>query len=188
MSGATGAVIGICWAVWGVYWLLAAFRTKRTVERGGLLGYRLLALVLTGGVIVVFRAAGYAVAERLWPASTAVGVACDCLVVAGTAFSIWARIVLGRNWSAEITFKQGHELIESGPYAIVRHPIYTGMLAMVIGTAVAYARPIGFALLLGLFGAFWWKAREEEQVMSRHFPAAYAEYKSRVPAIIPFLV
>jgi protein-S-isoprenylcysteine O-methyltransferase Ste14 len=112
----------------------------------------------------------------------------DCIVVAGAAFTVWARITLGRNWSAEVTFKQDHELIESGPYALARHPIYTGLIVMALGTAINYGRAIGFALLLSLCGGTWWKARQEERVMSNHFPDAYAAYKTRVRAIIPFLL
>jgi protein-S-isoprenylcysteine O-methyltransferase Ste14 len=69
------------------------------------------------------------------------------MVVAGAAFSVWARITLGRNWSAEVTFKQDHELIESGPYALARHPIYTGGFGMGLGTAMNYGRAIGFIVL-----------------------------------------
>jgi protein-S-isoprenylcysteine O-methyltransferase Ste14 len=84
--------------------------------------------------------------------------------------------------------KEGHELIESGPYALVRHPIYTGLLAMGLGTAINYGQALGFALFLGLCGGLWWKLRQEERIMSSHFPDSYADYKSRVHAIIPFLL
>lgn len=125
---------------------------------------------------------------QLWHTTLALGVLTDCIVAAGAAFTVWARIALGRNWSAEVTFKQDHELIESGPYALVRHPIYTGLVAMALGTAINYGRAIGFALFIGLCGGFWRKARQEERIMSRHFPAAYAEYKARARAIIPFVL
>jgi len=126
--------------------------------------------------------------SQLWETTLALGVVTDCIVVAGAAFTVWARITLGRNWSAEVTFKQDHELIESGPYALARHPIYTGLIVMALGTAINYGRAIGFALLVALCGGLWWKARQEERVMSSHFPDAYAEYKTRVHAIIPFVL
>jgi protein-S-isoprenylcysteine O-methyltransferase Ste14 len=126
--------------------------------------------------------------SQLWETTPALGVVTDCIVVAGAAFTVWARITLGRNWSAEVTFKQDHELIESGPYALARHPIYTGLIVMALGTAINYGRAIGFALLVALCGGLWWKARQEERIMSRHFPGAYAEYKTRVHAIIPFVL
>jgi protein-S-isoprenylcysteine O-methyltransferase Ste14 len=71
---------------------------------------------------------------------------------------------------------------------LARHPIYTGILLMGLGTAINYGRAIGFALLLSLCAGFWWKAREEEGIMSSHFPDAYADYKTRVRAIIPFVL
>ena len=87
-----------------------------------------------------------------------------------------------------MTFKQDHELIESGPYALARHPIYTGLIVMGLGTAINYGRGIGFVFLVGLCGGVWWKARQEERIISRHFPGAYAEYKKRVHAIVPFVL
>jgi protein-S-isoprenylcysteine O-methyltransferase Ste14 len=87
-----------------------------------------------------------------------------------------------------VTFKQDHELIESGPYALARHPIYTGLIVMALGTAINYGRAIGFVLLVALCGGLWGKARQEERVMSRHFPDAYPHYKMRVRAIIPFVL
>ena len=126
--------------------------------------------------------------DRLWHPTLVLAIAADIIVVAGTAFSIWARVVLGRNWSAEVTFKRDHELIESGPYALARHPIYTGLLAMGLGTVLYYGRVIGLVVLVGACGALWWKARQEERIMSQHFPDAYADYKARVRAIIPFVL
>lgn len=188
MANWTWQVIGYTWLVWLVYWAAMAFRTKRTLERGGLVGYRLVAL----GLIVVLVAAGrlehVSSQSQLWQTTLALGVLTDCIVIAGAAFTVWARITLGRNWSGEVTFKQDHELIESGPYALARHPIYTGLIVMALGTAVNYGRAIGFALLFSICGAVWWKIRQEERIMSKHFPDAYAKYKTRVRAIVPFVL
>lgn len=165
-----------------------AFRTKHTVERRGFVGYRLVAGILILGCIAAGRLLHVSSQSQLWQSTIATGVASDCIVLAGLAFTVWARIALGRNWSAEVTFKQDHELIESGPYALVRHPIYTGLILMALGTAINYGRAAGFALLLALCGGLWWKARQEEWIMSRHFPDAYADYKKRVRAIVPFVL
>lgn len=188
MTDWTLTLIECCWIAWVVYWVSVAFTTKRTIERGGFIGYRLVAVI----VIVALGAAGRLVHvsphTRLWHTTLALGMATDGIVIAGAAFTVWARITLGRNWSAEVTFKQDHELIESGPYALARHPIYTGLIVMGLGTAINYGRAIGFAVLAGLCGGLWWKARQEERVMSRHFPDAYPAYKRRVHAIIPFVL
>jgi protein-S-isoprenylcysteine O-methyltransferase Ste14 len=188
MTDWTWLFIECCWIAWVVYWVIMAFTTKRTVERRGFFGYRLVMVILIVGLAAAGRLVHVSSHSQLWQTTLAVGVVTDCIVVAGAAFTVWARITLGRNWSAEVTFKQDHELIESGPYALARHPIYTGLIVMALGTAITYGRAIGFALLFGLCGGLWWKARQEERIMSRHFPDAYAEYKTRVRAIIPFVL
>jgi protein-S-isoprenylcysteine O-methyltransferase Ste14 len=165
-----------------------AFTAKRTVQRTGLIGYRVVALILILGCVAIGGLLHVSAQSQLWRTALALGIVSDCIVIAGAAFTVWARITLGRNWSLEVTFKQDHELIESGPYALARHPIYTGLIVMALGTAINYGRAIGFALLLSLCGALWWKARQEERIMSEHFPDAYAGYKMRVRAIIPFVL
>jgi protein-S-isoprenylcysteine O-methyltransferase Ste14 len=188
MADSTRLFIQYCWAAWVAYWLIMAFATKRTIERAGFFGYRVVALILVVGSVAAGRLLHLSAQSQLWHTRLALGVLTDCIVVAGAAFTVWARITLGRNWSAEVTFKQDHELIESGPYALARHPIYTGLVVMALGTAINYGRAIGFGLFLALCGGLWWKARQEERIMSRHFPDAYAEYRTRVHAIIPFVL
>ncbi len=188
MTHSTWLFIQGCWIAWLVYWVIMAFATKRTVERRGFIGYRLVTLILVAGWVTVGGLLHVSSQSQLWQTTFALGVVSDCIVLVGAAFTVWARITLGRNWSAEVTFKQDHELIESGPYALARHPIYTGIIVMALGTAINYGRAIGFALFFSLCGGLWWKARQEERIMSGHFPAAYAEYKARVRAIVPFLL
>jgi protein-S-isoprenylcysteine O-methyltransferase Ste14 len=188
MTDSTSLFIECCWVAWVAYWVIMAFTTKRTVERRGFFGYRLVAGILIVGLVAAGRLAHVSSQSQLWQTTLALGVVSDCIVLAGAAFSVWARITLGRNWSAEVTFKQDHELIESGPYALARHPIYTGLIVMALGTAINYGRVAGFGLFVSLCGGLWWKARQEERIMSRHFPDAYAEYKTRVRAIIPFVL
>jgi protein-S-isoprenylcysteine O-methyltransferase Ste14 len=187
MTDATWIFIAGCWLGWLVYWVVMAFRTKRTVERAGLIQYRIVGLAVFVATAAVCRLLQVGLNSELWGQRIAPGVAADCVVAAGVAFSVWARVTLGRNWSAEVTFKQDHELIESGPYALVRHPIYTGLLLMALGAAIDGGRLIGFILVLTLGAALWWKVHLEEEVMNTHFPDAYADYRSRTPAIIPFL-
>jgi protein-S-isoprenylcysteine O-methyltransferase Ste14 len=188
MTRWSGILIGACWLAWLLYWLAMAIRTKPTIERGGLLGYRLVAIVLIVALVTVGRLVGVSAQSYLWHTSLALGIVSVCIVLVGAAFTVWARVTLGRNWSAEVTFKQDHELIESGPYALVRHPIYTGLIAMALGTAINYGRAIGFAVFVGLCGSLWWKARQEERIMASHFPGAYADYRARVHAIVPFVL
>jgi protein-S-isoprenylcysteine O-methyltransferase Ste14 len=188
MSDSTWLFIQGCWIAWLVYWVTMAFSTKPTIERAGFVGYRVVPLVLIVAWFATARLLHLLPQSRLWQTTLALGVVTDCIVLAGALFTVWARITLGRNWSAEVTFKRDHELIEAGPYALARHPIYTGLILMALGTAINYGRVIGFFLFLALSGSLWWKARQEELIMSRHFPDAYAEYKMRVRAIIPFVL
>jgi protein-S-isoprenylcysteine O-methyltransferase Ste14 len=187
VTGATLVFIGACWGFWVVYWVVLAFSAKRTVEHGGFFQYRVVAGATFLILVAAARLLHVSAQSRLWHTTFALGLLTDCVVVLGLAIEIWARNTLGRNWSAEVTFKEGHELIESGPYAFVRHPIYTGLLLMGIATAANYGRAIGFGLVIVLCAAFWWKLRQEERIMSAHFPA-YADYKKRVHAIIPFVL
>jgi protein-S-isoprenylcysteine O-methyltransferase Ste14 len=175
-------VIALCWTVVLVVWAVSALFVKRTVERS--LGWaRLLTLVAVTWVLqVVYRTA---LQQTLWSQTAAVGVLADLFTVAGLAVALWARAVLGRNWSATIAFKEDHELMQDGPYAYVRHPIYSGLLLMALGTAVESGRLGSFVLLAAVAVVFAVKAHLEERLMTSHFPEAYPQYRRRVKALIP---
>jgi protein-S-isoprenylcysteine O-methyltransferase Ste14 len=107
------------------------------------------------------------------------------MVIAGLAFAIWARVHLGRNWSGTVTVKENHELIRSGPYAIVRHPIYTGLLLAILGTAIVVGEWRGLLAFCFLTIALVLKLRREERFMEESFPDTYPSYCAQVPALIP---
>jgi protein-S-isoprenylcysteine O-methyltransferase Ste14 len=184
----TLAFIGVCWLGWLVYWIAMAFANKRTIERSGFLGYRLAAIVALLVTLGIWHLLHVSPAKYFWHTPLALGIVTDCVVLAGIAITVWARITLGQNWSAEVTFKQDHELIRSGPYALARHPIYTGLLLMALGTALDYGRATGFAVFVAVCASLWWKLRLEERIMSRHFSSEYSDYKKHVRAIIPFVL
>ena len=108
------------------------------------------------------------------------------LLAAGLAFSVWARVHLGTNWSGEVTVKQGHELIRSGPYAWVRHPIYTGLILALLGTAVTTNRVAAVLGMAIIVASFVLKLRAEEVFMRETFPGEYERYAAAVPALVPF--
>jgi len=110
------------------------------------------------------------------------------LTFAGIAFAIWARVWIAGNWSSDVTLKRDHELIVSGPYAFVRHPIYTGILLGLLGTALAVGEWRGLLAIAFAAVAFWRKLGIEEAVMGRQFGEAYVRYAERVPALIPFVL
>jgi protein-S-isoprenylcysteine O-methyltransferase Ste14 len=125
---------------------------------------------------------GRLVPLAIWP--PAIGAA---LGFAGLAFCLWARVTIAANWSSDVQLKRGHELIVAGPYAHVRHPIYTGLLMMFAGTALAVGEWRAALAVAVAAAAFWLKLRREEALMRRQFGEAYAQYASRVPALIPFV-
>jgi protein-S-isoprenylcysteine O-methyltransferase Ste14 len=176
------------WCAWALYWFITAMRTKRTVRRESL-SSRLAYVVpgIVGGLLIGWPALqGGWLVVRLWPRSFSaywIGLALLC---AGLAFAVWARVELGRNWSGSVTVKEGHELIRSGPYAYVRHPIYTGLIAALIGTAVIIGtlRALVGVAIIGT--AFVYKLRAEERFMRETFPGEYERYRAAVPALIPF--
>lgn len=184
--------IAYLWLAFIVIWWLAAFASKRSVQRQSS-GSRLLqsGIVLIG-LVLLFNL-GHAF-TRGWPARLAVprtnawitaGVA---LTVAGMLFSIWARAILGSNWSGRVTIKQDHQLILRGPYALVRHPIYTGMLAALLGTAVVYGAVRCFVGLVICGIGLWLKSQTEEHFMMQQFGEQYAQYRQRVRALVPFVL
>jgi protein-S-isoprenylcysteine O-methyltransferase Ste14 len=120
------------------------------------------------------------------PALAGLGIA---LTAGGASFAILARLFLGRNWSASATIKANHEIVRRGPYALVRHPIYTGQLVAVAGTAIAFGEIRDLLALALVFVGFWLKARSEERLLMSNFGDRYAAYRRDVRgAIVPFVL
>jgi len=183
-------IIRGCWLVFIAIWVLAAISTKRTVyreTRAQRLRYWVL-LVIAYLLLFYGPRLPYPLNLDLIPyvAPTAWAAAVVCVI--GLAFAVWARVTLGRNWSGVVTLKEGHELVERGPYRFVRHPIYTGILTMFFATALAQGHLSGFVGTLLMFGSFWIKLRDEEKLMLLQFPERYADYRRRAKRIIPFVL
>ena len=106
----------------------------------------------------------------------------------GLLFSVWARRHLGKNWSQAVTLKEGHELITSGPYALVRHPIYTGLLLAFVGCAIARGEWRGLLAVALVFVALWRKLRLEEKWMRAQFGESYEAYSRRVASLVPHVI
>ncbi len=187
-------VIPALWFAWFVYWNIAAIGAKavRRRESWGSRAAHIVPLTLAV-MLLAIRPSPPPPAWAEWlylpflPTTAAgywIGVA---ILAAGLGFSIWARISLGGNWSGTVTLKQGHELIRTGPYRFVRHPIYTGLLAGFVGSAIAIGEwrgPVAVALVLY---AFLRKIRLEERWMMETFGARYAAYRAEVRALVPFV-
>lgn len=181
-----GLIITACWVVFILVWWLAAFFVKRTVERQSMFT-RLMTVVATAAAVVLMFAARLPLGLRLpiLPHTPAAGAAGAAICVLGFAFTFWARFTIGRNWSGTVTFKQDHELIQSGPYRLVRHPIYTGVLTMMLGSVLFVGTRAALLAFVMLCVGFKVKSRQEEEMMMKHFPDAYARYKARVRALLP---
>lgn len=183
-----GPAIVALWVIFCVSWLVAAGWSRRVEKRmsvKGQLGYRLV--MIAGGLILLPRADGYAGPLRLWSATRGEAWTGVVLIAGGCAFSLWARIHLGELWSGWITRKAGHRIVDTGPYAIVRHPIYTGILLAIFATAAVKGTiPALLGALIIAFG-MWMKARLEERWLRAELdPGAYDDYRRRVPMLIPF--
>ncbi|MGD9981867.1 MAG: isoprenylcysteine carboxylmethyltransferase family protein [Hyphomonadaceae bacterium] len=184
-----GLAIGFAWLAWVVSWLAAAAWTRATIRRAGYWReFPGRIVVLLGGLLLfVSLGTSRCFLPVLWNTSAAVGWLLFAGVLAGMAFAWWARLHLGALWSGTVTRKQDHRIVDTGPYGIVRHPIYSGILFSMWMTALERGRvePLAGAALLSL--GLWMQARLEEQFLAQELGAAeYASYSARVPMLAPW--
>jgi protein-S-isoprenylcysteine O-methyltransferase Ste14 len=187
------ALLPLMWGAWALYWGITSADVKATARREPMLSrwahlgpMAIAAWLLLAPASTLPPPLG---ARFLAAADAPVGFTTGAmLTAAGLLFAVWARRHLGRNWSATVTLKQGHELVTSGPYALVRHPIYTGLLLAFAGSALATGEWRGLVAILIVFGALWRKLRLEERWMRERFGTAYADYGRRVKALVPFVL
>ena len=184
------ALIPVLWILWLVYWIAMARATKETARRESLasrLSHHVL--LLAGGISLgAPHILGPTLEASFHDRSSWWLLMAIALVAAGLGFSVAARTWLGRNWSAEVTIKSNHELVRSGPYALVRHPIYSGVVLALCGTALAIGNGRAVVGLVLLVVGFVQKLRIEERFMTEQFGEAYAQYRTEVPALVPYLV
>ncbi len=175
-------VFGIGWAAFWIYWLVAAFSMKRgRVSWSRELRIRAVILVLVILLIRLGAFRGHALNSSSWRG--ALGLA---LFAAGLAFASWARVHIGRNWGVPMSRKKDPELVTSGPYRLVRHPIYTGILLAGIGTAVALSWAwLTVVALAGLY--FSYSAIIEERNLTNQFPESYPAYRHSTKMMVPYL-
>jgi protein-S-isoprenylcysteine O-methyltransferase Ste14 len=176
------------WIAWGLYWWIASRGVKRVVRRESLASraLHLGPLAIATALLAAPFVPGW-LGERWASATQNVYVVGLALVAAGLLFTVWARIALGGNWSGTVTLKQDHEIIRSGPYRWIRHPIYTGLLLACLGSAIALGEWRGLLALWIAAAAFWRKLRIEEQWLDELFGSAYADYRQSTWALVPFL-
>ncbi len=173
--------IPVVWVLFSIYWLISAAgakessRTRRTRPPG------LLIIVLGFVLLRIFRADALTVHNPILQTVGAI------LLVCGLGLAVWARIYLGRNWGMPMTQKDEPELVTSGPYHFVRHPIYSGILLALLGTSLA--TEIYWLISLGVMGVYFiYSARVEEKIMTTSFPATYPSYRLKTKMLIPFVL
>ena len=192
--------IYIPWDIWIVTWMAAALWSARTVkrpDRSGEVLYRIL--TLAGFALLLApalkRVSGHyelvdwpgILGRRFWIPPLAIGWTMVGVAAAGFLFAWWARIYLGRLWSGAITRKEGHVVVDKGPYGIVRHPIYTGILGAAVATVVVSGTLHAILGAACLIVGYWLKARLEERFLRGELGAdAYDSYRRRVPMLVPF--
>ncbi len=174
-------VVAAAWAAFIIYWLVAAAAAKRGTSRS--LRSRTPGLLAVITFVALRAAGGHSLVVHIL-ALQIVGLV---LVVAGLGLAVWARIYLGRNWGMPMTEKDEPELITAGPYRFVRHPIYSGLLLAMVGSALA-TNLVWLIFLVVLGSYFVYSARVEECNMTRTFPRAYPGYKAQTKMLIPFVL
>jgi protein-S-isoprenylcysteine O-methyltransferase Ste14 len=181
------AIAGWMWLIFAAYWFVAARFVKATKLRETRLHRLQHVIPLAIGFFLIFQRGWSGILWGRLYASRPVAITGIVVTAAGLLFAVWARVHLGRNWSGIVTLKQDHELIQSGPYRFVRHPIYTGYLTAVLGAAIVAETGdalVGFAIILV---ALLFKMGREETFMTREFGDEYQEYKQRVARLVPYV-
>ena len=186
-------IVGILWLAWLIFWLASAFNVKKNADKSIWKNWWWTRVIIAILVIALLEfndkaklSFGQTVKSFTSHEITYIGIFGVILVIIGLGFSVWARIHLGRNWSNYPTHKIDHELVTSGPYRFVRHPIYTGMILGAFGTTLIIGIP-WFILFLIATVVFLIRITAEEKIMTEQFPDAYPEYKKRTKALIPFI-
>jgi protein-S-isoprenylcysteine O-methyltransferase Ste14 len=176
------------WLAWLLYWILAAGNVKANRWRES--GSSRASVAIPGLIAAILLSRHTRIVpvlnQHFVPPSLLLAPLGTIAVAAGLGFAVWARVHLGRNWSATVTVKEDHALIRTGPYRYVRHPIYTGMLLALAGTALAIGEWRGVLAVALVLLAFWRKISLEEQRMRDTFPE-YDDYRRTTSALIPFI-
>lgn len=186
----TTRICAYLWLLWGAVWLLWAFQSKQTRQRESLASQISYRIPIFAALYLIFatKHLGRLLTSAIFPYSPCLGWLGVAVTVLGFAFTFWARAILGGNWSGEVTIKVGHELVCTGPYRFVRHPIYTGMITAMAGTALAYDQWRGIPIVALFWLSFTLKRLKEEQFMRQTFGVEYDDYARITGAIFPMLL
>jgi protein-S-isoprenylcysteine O-methyltransferase Ste14 len=186
-------VVRDSWVAWVVVWLIAArIGRKKTLKSEGpgiflRRSFPPIALLVAASLLLEWWQPGLLVRPMATPPHELLSTAGLCLLYLGFLVTFWARTTLGGNWSGRITIKENHELVNRGPYRFVRHPIYTGVLLALLGTALVFADLLWGLIFAALVWGFAIKARIEESYMREQFGSRYEEYRRHTGFLLPRL-
>jgi len=182
-------LVAAIWIAWEAYWIISARGTKRTTSSEPFISRLPVVVGLALSIFLLFASpwlGGFL--GRDLPLRGDLAYFPGLLIaLCGCGFAFWARHTLGRNWSGRVTIKEGHELVMRGPYRFVRHPIYTGGILIVAGSALALGKAGGLISAAVMLAIFLHKIRLEERVLSQHFGDRYADYRRTAKALIPLV-
>jgi protein-S-isoprenylcysteine O-methyltransferase Ste14 len=182
-----GNLIRAAWLVFLFYWIFASLSVNRIKNKEPAVS-RLTRLAVIAATLLLLNtdlgSSGF-LGRRFVPFTLSIAWLGAILTLVGVAFAIWARVHIGRYWSGTVALKVGHELIRTGPYAHIRHPIYTGVLLMLAGTALAIGRYGALLAFLLLLADLIWKSRREEALLAQEFGAAFEEHRSHTGFFLP---
>jgi protein-S-isoprenylcysteine O-methyltransferase Ste14 len=185
------SVVGFGWLMFLAYWWISAIGVKKDIRRRFSRRQTGLRILVIAVIIALTRLPATREFFEGGPPPAEInsfeGIAGLIVCMAGFALAVWARLHLGRNWGMPMSLKEGHELVTTGPYRYVRHPIYTGMLLAILGSGLVNG-PIWAVVFIGMAIYCVYSARTEEGLMLQQFPEQYARYKRRTKALVPFII
>jgi protein-S-isoprenylcysteine O-methyltransferase Ste14 len=181
-------IAALIWVFFWVYWFISALMNRSPLKRWQS-RWSLIPVVLVCGFWILYSAASQPdfLIQKVIPDSLVIGLSGTIITLLGVGFAVWARIHLGKYWSSMPAIKVNHKLIRTGPYSLVRHPIYTGILCGIGGTAIIIGEPVGLIAFFLILVIFLWKIRIEENYLQEELGDDYVRYKKEVPALIPLL-
>ncbi len=182
-------LFSVLWIAWACYFWVTSFDVKTTTRQENLSSrlLHIMPLIIGGALLGINYHWLSALYLRFLPGTAWPFWIGAVLALTGTLLALWARHSLGGNWSGTVTIKAGHELVITGPYAIVRHPIYTGLLLAFAGLAIAEGEWRGVLGVAIVTAGLQYKMSLEERWMREQFGHVYEDYCRRVPGLIPFL-
>jgi len=183
-------IVATCWAIFALYWFVSAFFVKKSATSINW-RFQILWRVAVAAIVIILlkldKNGSLNAIKFILQSPFHFAIAGSLITVLGLVGAIWARINLGRNWSGYVTFKEDQDLVTTGPYRIVRHPIYTSLIVMFIGTFLYYGSVLIAIIFVIAAIAFILRTRKEEAIMTRLFGEKYTDYMKRTCRLIPFV-